>query len=366
MALGLEAAYGQQGGWDTLHRIIAERKKDEILKQREEDARQQRAYEQQRLEEERRQFDVSEQRLSETAGITQARQKQADLVSLAGRIKSASSIGDPLAPDKALALQQAGEGNAVAAMPIIPGVGLIEHLGARASAPPPSGPGAETGGEFLYGGTSAQKHTAQAEQLAEERFQQDQKDKAAAAARGDRALGISEQRLGLAEQQAQEGTSIVERQPDGSYAVVGTMPRGGRLAPNPETTFQRNQKAARQGAHSTIDAVAELSAKINVNQGVIAKVTGTVERAKAQANLNDDVAEYESIIQAFTPLVARALGHTGVLTEQDVQSARRLFPSPTDSKSLRDRKVARMKQFFGEDTPEGAPDLTSAREKYKY
>jgi hypothetical protein len=45
----------------------------------------------------------------------------------------------------------------------------------------------------------------------------------------------------------------------------------------------------------------------------------------------------------FTPLVARALGHTGVLTEQDVQSVRALFPRPEDSKSLRDRKVSRLK-----------------------
>jgi hypothetical protein len=80
----------------------------------------------------------------------------------------------------------------------------------------------------------------------------------------------------------------------------------------------------------------------------MAKLAGGVERAKAEANYNDDVAEYEALISGFTPLVARALGHSGVLTEQDVQSVRALFPRPGDSKTLRDRKIARLNGLFGE------------------
>ena len=64
------------------------------------------------------------------------------------------------------------------------------------------------------------------------------------------------------------------------------------------------------------------------------------------ANMNDDIAEYEALVSGFTPLVARALGHTGVLTEQDVQSVRAVFPRPGDSKSLRDRKMKRMRSLL--------------------
>jgi hypothetical protein len=100
-------------------------------------------------------------------------------------------------------------------------------------------------------------------------------------------------------------------------------------------------------AEPVLQSITELSEKINTSQGVIAKLSGGAEKLKAQANLNDDVAEYQALISGFTPLVARSLGHTGVLTEQDVQSVRKLFPDPSDSKSLRDRKIARIRTIVG-------------------
>ena len=101
-------------------------------------------------------------------------------------------------------------------------------------------------------------------------------------------------------------------------------------------------------AKPVLEAVSELSGKINTGRGVLAKVRGGVERAKAQVNLNDDIAEYEALVSGFTPLVARALGHTGVLTQQDVDSVRALFPKPGDSQSLRDRKIGRVLSIVGQ------------------
>lgn len=97
-----------------------------------------------------------------------------------------------------------------------------------------------------------------------------------------------------------------------------------------------------QQAAPILKSVAELSEKINTQQGLIAKAAGGAAKVAAKANLNDDVAEYQALVMGFTPLIARALGHTGVLTEQDVVSVRALFPAPGDSKTLRDRKVARI------------------------
>lgn len=113
------------------------------------------------------------------------------------------------------------------------------------------------------------------------------------------------------------------------------------------TSEMRNRDFALGRVDPILSGISELSEKINTGNGVIAKIAGGVERAKAQANLNDDVAEYEALISGFTPMIARAVGHTGVLTEQDVQSVRKLFPSPGDSKSLRDRKISRIKTILG-------------------
>ena len=101
-------------------------------------------------------------------------------------------------------------------------------------------------------------------------------------------------------------------------------------------------------ATPVLNAVSELSEKINTQQGLLAKMAGGAAKVAAQANYNDDVAEYEALISGFTPLVARALGHTGVLTQQDVDSVKALFPKPGDSKTLRDRKIKRIKSILGE------------------
>lgn len=117
--------------------------------------------------------------------------------------------------------------------------------------------------------------------------------------------------------------------------------------PVPSAEATKDARKFRQ-ADPILRSVAELSARINTQQGVYAKMRGGVEKQKAKINLDDDVAEYEALIQGFTPLVARALGHTGVLTQQDVDSVRMLFPKPGDSKTLRDRKVARIKSIIGQ------------------
>lgn len=126
----------------------------------------------------------------------------------------------------------------------------------------------------------------------------------------------------------------------------------GAVITNPTSPRQRDQSAAAdlrkfETAGPIIDSIADLSERINTLQGVLATASGKIEKEKAKVNLNDDVAEYESIVSGFTPLVARAMGHTGVLTEQDVQSVKALFPRPEDSKALRDRKMARIKTIVG-------------------
>jgi hypothetical protein len=133
-------------------------------------------------------------------------------------------------------------------------------------------------------------------------------------------------------------------------AVTKVMPKGeatGQECSAGPTTEERNRKTAGGRAAPVLSAISELSERINVNQGVAAKITGEVERKKAQANLNDDISEYEAVVSGFTPLLARAVGHVGILTEQDVQSVRQMLPSPGDSTKVRDRKIARINSLMG-------------------
>lgn len=146
----------------------------------------------------------------------------------------------------------------------------------------------------------------------------------------------------------QDGKALVFQPQRGGAGSMGTveLPGQGPVQPRTEPADIRNQRMAFGKAEPVLNSIAELSERINVNRGVVAKLIGGVEKAKAQANLNDDVAEYESLIAGFTPMVARAVGHVGVLTEQDVQSVRMMFPKPGDSKSLRDRKINRLKSII--------------------
>ena len=119
--------------------------------------------------------------------------------------------------------------------------------------------------------------------------------------------------------------------------------------PRPVPSATESAEARKfQNAAPVLKSMEELSEKINTLQGLKAKAVGEKAKLEAELNLNDNVAEYEALISGFTPLVARSLGHTGVLTEQDVQSVKALFPKPGDSKSLRDRKVARVKSIIGD------------------
>lgn len=143
----------------------------------------------------------------------------------------------------------------------------------------------------------------------------------------------------------------------GRYTKIdGTVIQNPRPIPSAAAT-QDARKFKQAGP--ILDSIAELSARINTQQGVVARMAGGTAKIAAQANLNDDVAEYQALIMGFTPLVARALGHTGVLTQQDVDSVRALFPTAGDSKTLRDRKIARIQTILTALETDAAPAGTS-------
>ena len=143
----------------------------------------------------------------------------------------------------------------------------------------------------------------------------------------------------------------------GQYVEVSTGKPIQKPKPVPSAAETQDSRKFQQ-AGPVLAAVSELSERINTLKGVYAKAQGEAAKAAAKVNLNDDVAEYEALVSGFTPLVARALGHTGVLTQQDVDSVRNLFPTPGDSKTLRDRKVKRMNGII-KVLQGGAPEETT-------
>jgi len=207
--------------------------------------------------------------------------------------------------------------------------------------------------EFEYGGT--QDANAQA-------------DRAAETERYHKVLeGLSNQRIDIAEamrQLAETRTSwgppaiqIHTTDADGNAVtkVTSKTDAVGKDFDAAPTTDERNRKAAGGRVQPLLDSVVELSDRINVNEGVYASARGAAAQQAAKVNLDDDVAEYEAMVQSFTPLWARAMGHTGVLTELDVQSARKILPGPKDSKTLKNRKIARINKVLGGEAPAAAP-----------
>jgi hypothetical protein len=147
--------------------------------------------------------------------------------------------------------------------------------------------------------------------------------------------------------QGPAGPQLLDRKTNTATPVMG--PDGKPLGQAP-TAEMRNTAEGKKRLQPLLDSVEELTERINVNQGVYAKMAGGTAKVAAKLNLDDDVAEYESMVQAFTPNWARALGHVGVLTQQDVDSAKAALPRPGDSKSLRDRKIARIHKILGTQT----------------
>jgi len=121
-----------------------------------------------------------------------------------------------------------------------------------------------------------------------------------------------------------------------------------------QTADMRNQAFSRQRAVPILQNIAALADRIDTAQGLVAKFAGTAQGIAAKAQMDDDVNLYNSLIDSFTPIVARALGHTGVLTEQDVQSARKILPALGESKSLKDRKIETAGALFEDIGSKGA------------
>lgn len=111
--------------------------------------------------------------------------------------------------------------------------------------------------------------------------------------------------------------------------AAATLAAGGEV-PLPDTAETRNKEAAMQRVQPFLNVVKRLNPKIATKPGMAQIFEGGWRTLKAKAKEDVDVAAYVRTIEAFTPLFARALGHVGVLTEQDYEHSMRALPTPFD------------------------------------
>jgi hypothetical protein len=81
--------------------------------------------------------------------------------------------------------------------------------------------------------------------------------------------------------------------------------------------------------------------------GPVGKVAGWSAGVSNALGLAPDVDVYQSQVEGFMPLFARAVGHTGVLTEKDVARTERLFPRVGDTRQVAERKLRRIEAIIG-------------------
>lgn len=165
-----------------------------------------------------------------------------------------------------------------------------------------------------------------------------------------------------------------QQAPTPTYREVNTVDEAG----NPVLNFMTPEEVRAQGGikgqpkttakatgPATVDAIMgeieTLSGKINTSAGgPMSNVKGALRRGAAAGNMDNDVSEYLALVEGFIPMVARAVGHSGVLTQQDVDSVRALFPRPGDNAQLSKNKMDRVKRIMQQmqspgDAPAGLP-----------
>jgi len=131
------------------------------------------------------------------------------------------------------------------------------------------------------------------------------------------------------------------------------------------TADAMGRTAAYGRAGVIVNKLAQQAERIQLQEGAAARLQEPKQRAEAYANIDLDTAEYMSTLKAFAPLIARSLGHTGVLTELDVESVRQGFWQPGESGELRQRKfdnvrgIMEMMKQPGKAASSGAPPKTT-------
>ncbi len=155
--------------------------------------------------------------------------------------------------------------------------------------------------------------------------------------------------------------------PDGSLVQQGFDPKTGKLVnanvgAAPPTVDQRNRKTALDVAKPIFKHMDDLVNSINTHHGMWANATGWAEKQAAKVNMDDDVAEYNGLLETYAPVILRAHGLLRPQVDQIETFKHKAAVQPTDSAEVALRKMRNLKQIGAEMAAAygGAPSSTPA------
>jgi hypothetical protein len=140
-------------------------------------------------------------------------------------------------------------------------------------------------------------------------------------------------------------------------------PDGKPLQP-PPTTAMRNaeagvtapQMARKEAQQRAAPVLADLGSRaLALNKGLeggfVDRVSGMASSAAGRMGMNPAADLYRTGVRGFTSLLARSVGHVGVLTELDVQRTEELFPRIGDGEVVAREKLNRIQRIIGGQEP---------------
>jgi hypothetical protein len=187
VSVGLGNAYGIEAGFDALHKIISERKKDEILKAKEEDDRREFEFRQQQAQQQAEQYRLTNERLIAATQAATDEKAQNNLEQEGARTIAAHTRGDLLTPHEAGTLTKLGQGPALVQTPNMPQT--QEMLGSLGAVP---GMLPSLAGKLqTYAGTAEQNRQAGADARAEQARKDAEARDARLGMQSDRMYGLA-------------------------------------------------------------------------------------------------------------------------------------------------------------------------------
>lgn len=133
----------------------------------------------------------------------------------------------------------------------------------------------------------------------------------------------------------------------GGEEVYGFYQPGDKRAETKSNSSTPEQQAkSRESLTTIVSTIRDLSSKINTGQGFGAKVEGLARSGAAALGIDNTVSEYHALLSGALPLLARAYGHTGVLTQQDVDSVKEAFPKTGDNSALALAKLKNVEKIM--------------------
>lgn len=129
-------------------------------------------------------------------------------------------------------------------------------------------------------------------------------------------------KLSGSDEQGRAGTWLIDN-------VTGER----EFMPSGPTAATRGKEESKGAARNAYDELMGVYDKIGGQSegGLEARGTGLLRKGQAAAGYAPEVNTYQSGVRGFVPLMARALGHVGVLTELDVERTESLFPKVGDT-----------------------------------